>query len=288
MSTSKASAPPESTLKDSFQEIKGIGPAIERSLHEAGILTFDQLASLTPQEVFDAIASAGGLSVERISQQNWIGQARALKGKTTAATKVPTPTEKPVETEERQHYATFTVEYLLDEENQVRRTRVVHIQSGQEKAWAGWQENRLANFLTRLTLPAKSDPATQMNPASGKARLTKLEVIPTTGAAARHLLHGGQPFEVRLTVDLSQVAIPENQSLAFAATVYARDMTDTSQQVVGKRRGAVAPANETIIPVSNLTLPAGVYRLEAAVELSWLSQEPYLQVMLEGNLLQVY
>ena len=288
MSTSKASAPPETSLKDSFQGIKGIGPAIERSLHEAGILTFDQLASLTPQEIFDAIDSAGGLSVERIGQQDWIGQARALRGKTATAALTSSPAKKPVEAEERQHYATFTVEYLLDEENQVRRTRVVHIQSGQEKVWAGWQENRLTNFLTRQTLPAKSEPATQMNPTGGKAHLTKLEVIPTTGAVARHLLHGGQPFEARLTVDFSQVAIPENQSLAFVATIYARDMSDTSQQVIGKRHGAVTPTNETTIPVPDLTLPTGVYRLEAAVELSWLSQEPYLQVMLEGNLLQVY
>jgi hypothetical protein len=193
------------------------------------------------------------------------------------------------EGDERQRYATFTLEFLLDEESQTRRTRVVHIQSGNEQTWAGWQEGRLINFLTRRARPAHANPQPPDHQGqAGQPRLTKIEILSTTGGITQHLLHDGQNFEAQLTLDLSRVAIPEDQSLGFAATIYARNMADGSQQVIGKRRGAVAPAAQTVIPIPNLSLPAGMYRVEAAIQLSWLSEEPYYQVVVEGNLLQVY
>jgi hypothetical protein len=54
---------------------------------------------------------------------------------------------QPGQPADRQHYSTFVVELLLDEHNDVRRTRVVHVQTGIEKKWAGWDEERLLAFL---------------------------------------------------------------------------------------------------------------------------------------------
>jgi hypothetical protein len=48
---------------------------------------------------------------------------------------------------DRQPYATFVVELLLDEQGNVRRTRVVHVQTGIERTWAGWDEERLIAIL---------------------------------------------------------------------------------------------------------------------------------------------
>jgi hypothetical protein len=44
-------------------------------------------------------------------------------------------------------YATFIVELLLAEHGDIRRTRVVHIQTGTEQKWAGWDEERLLSFI---------------------------------------------------------------------------------------------------------------------------------------------
>jgi hypothetical protein len=44
-------------------------------------------------------------------------------------------------------YATFVVEFLTDERRQVRRTRVVHVQTGVEERWAGWDAARLLRFV---------------------------------------------------------------------------------------------------------------------------------------------
>lgn len=52
---------------------------------------------------------------------------------------------------DEQGYETFVVELLVDERRAVRRTRVVHVQSGAEERWAGWDRERLLRFL--LTRP---------------------------------------------------------------------------------------------------------------------------------------
>jgi hypothetical protein len=48
---------------------------------------------------------------------------------------------------EQRPYATFVVELLLGQDGGVRRTRVVHVQTGAEQKWAGWDEERLLAFL---------------------------------------------------------------------------------------------------------------------------------------------
>ena len=128
---------------DDFKLIKSIGPAIERRLHVAGIHTFARLATLSPDEVAALIP---GLSAQRVAKQGWLRQARRLAPKQARARP-----HKEAATTGRQHYANFTVELLLDENDEARRTRVVHIQSGDADTWAGWEAARLVDFLDRHT-----------------------------------------------------------------------------------------------------------------------------------------
>ena len=46
---------------DDFKLINGIGPAIERRLHEVGVTTFAQLAALSPDGLATLVEGAGGL-----------------------------------------------------------------------------------------------------------------------------------------------------------------------------------------------------------------------------------
>jgi hypothetical protein len=48
---------------------------------------------------------------------------------------------------DRQGYEIFVVEFLKDERRQVRRTRVVHVRTGVEERWAGWDAARLLRFV---------------------------------------------------------------------------------------------------------------------------------------------
>jgi Helix-hairpin-helix domain len=116
---------------DDFRKIAGIGPVVAQRLKDAGILTYEDLARRAPAE----IAAVAGKSSESIASQNWVGQARELAG---ASLELSVP---------RQHYAAFQVEFLLESDNRVRRTKVRQHLTDVSDAWPGWDEERLIAFL---------------------------------------------------------------------------------------------------------------------------------------------
>jgi hypothetical protein len=145
-----ADSPPVPT--DDFSLIKGIGPILSKRLHNAGIYSYNQLESQLPAELAKKIK---GLSVKQIAKQGWTNQAHKLARKKTLAKIPPKVTPK---RNFHQHYENFTIEFLLDEKNRIRRTRVVHIQSGDAATSPGWGTDQLIDFLARNTgvrIPAK-------------------------------------------------------------------------------------------------------------------------------------
>lgn len=71
-----AAPPPAPVAPDDLKLIKGIGPVLERRLHELGVRSFADLAALTParvKEIDEAIEFPG-----RIERERWIEQAREL------------------------------------------------------------------------------------------------------------------------------------------------------------------------------------------------------------------
>lgn len=67
-------------LRDDLKMIKGIGPAIEKTLNELGIFRLHQVAELTDYDV-DRIARRLRGFRARIYREDWIGQARTLGAK---------------------------------------------------------------------------------------------------------------------------------------------------------------------------------------------------------------
>jgi len=63
--------------RDDLTKIKGIGPAIEKTLHELGIFRFDQVAEMIEYDI-DRIAKRLKGFRSRIYREDWIGQARTL------------------------------------------------------------------------------------------------------------------------------------------------------------------------------------------------------------------
>ncbi|MDH3615251.1 MAG: hypothetical protein OEQ90_02145 [Gammaproteobacteria bacterium] len=63
--------------RDDLKQIKGIGPAIEKTLNEMGIFRFQQIADLSEYEI-DRVAQHLKGFHSRIYRENWIGQAREL------------------------------------------------------------------------------------------------------------------------------------------------------------------------------------------------------------------
>ena len=65
------------TLRDNLKHIKGVGPAIEKTLNEMGIFRFQQIADMSEYDI-DRVAQRLKGFHSRIYRENWIGQAREL------------------------------------------------------------------------------------------------------------------------------------------------------------------------------------------------------------------
>ena len=171
---------------DDFQQIQGIGAAIDRRLHDAGILTYTDLAALTPEQIAASLAGMAGLSSARITSQDWAGQAGRLAG----------PADPPLPSEPDQHYASFHVEFLLGVDGSVRRTKVHHHQSGIDEAWAAWDEDRLLALLrdhiphTAARQPAK---AADMPPSATPSAAESETAVPSEAKPNRATASGNQP-----------------------------------------------------------------------------------------------
>lgn len=69
---------PINGARDKLQAIKGIGPAIEKTLNEMGIFRFQQIADMSEYDIDRIAQRLKGLR-SRIYREDWIGQARDLR-----------------------------------------------------------------------------------------------------------------------------------------------------------------------------------------------------------------
>ena len=74
----------ESHDVDDLKLIKGVGPAIEKTLNEMGICLFSQIAAMSEYEI-DRIANKLKGFRSRIYREDWIGQARDLHDQKVAS-----------------------------------------------------------------------------------------------------------------------------------------------------------------------------------------------------------
>lgn len=330
---------------DDFKIINGIGPAVEARLHRVGIYTFAQLANLTPADIAASVSDLSGLTAERIIKQDWLGQARQLSRESTPmesqkdtenviepdqhsrfAVKLEEDIQTPMEPQQHaqlevepqedakaqnglQPHATFTVELLLNEDNEVLSTELVHVQSGEKESLVGWQASQLIDFLvqraglkllpveTSPPIPEVTSPAPLPAAPTGALNVLHLRELETVSVATNDqcgILPSDQPFDVRLTLDFTDVKVPGNSALNYKANIYARRLGDRRRQTVGETQGTISviPEDKAIINVEGTALQQGIYRLEAAVKLTMTAMDtplqPELMAHMKGGLLQIY
>ena len=71
------------TLRDDLKQIKGVGPAIEKTLNELGIFRLSQVADMSEYDI-DRVAKRLKGFRSRIYREDWIGQARDLQDRQTS------------------------------------------------------------------------------------------------------------------------------------------------------------------------------------------------------------
>ena len=67
----------ETDTSDDLKMIKGVGPAISKTLNEMGVFRFEQIANMSEYDI-DRVAKRLKGFRSRIYREDWIGQARAL------------------------------------------------------------------------------------------------------------------------------------------------------------------------------------------------------------------
>lgn len=256
---------------DDLKLIHGIGPAVEQRLHGVGIDTFAKLAALTPADIAASVSDLAGLTAERIHKQDWIGQARRLVIKPAAT--MQEETAVPPIVKESQIKAESQAATSLPE---VPRNGEI---SPVESEPAG--------------VTNENEPGVPLRPVKGLdgiLRLRSLEMIGSDVQAHPHFLSSDRPFEVMLTLDLSDVQIPIEAPLTYAVSLFGRSMSKPSRLLIGHEQGTMLPTGQAAIKVQGKALPRGLYRLEALVTLNQTVGEresrPGLTAQLEERLLQ--
>ena len=69
---------PDADEKDDLKQIKGVGPAIEKTLNDLGIFRFKQIAEMSEYDI-DRVAQQLKGFRSRIYRGDWLGQARDLQ-----------------------------------------------------------------------------------------------------------------------------------------------------------------------------------------------------------------
>jgi len=291
---------------DDLTRIGGIGTKIAERLHAAGVLTYADLASRSADEIIKLLPDVSGLSTARLD--SWRDQARDLAAAAdTAAEQAapPVPADAPGN---GQHYESFLVRVLLNEDGSIRMTTAQHIRTGAKQHWPGLEREALPDFIQTAIASATPSAKASTEPPPDQARQAEAAVTrpgepqpsPEHGAPAqarrassavvsveRTPLRAAEPFTITIAIDLADPASHADR-LAYSAIVVARPLTGGPKRTVAQSEGLIATTSSTI-SIDGAGLPPGAYRLDGAVSLREPgSDRPVdLAALAEGLLVQV-
>lgn len=317
-------------MPDDFTLIRGISQKTATRLHEAGILTYEKLAAMSPEEIVSRIGLGSGITAETISKKDWIGQAAKL---TEAVQAKEEPAEAKSSTSNL-HAMNYVVELFLEKSNEVSRTKMRHVQSGEEEEWPGWNELRLKDYFLRrselnlpksqqeasaskqvqsagqqlnaydtksenkaasTTIPGSANGGNQNPPSNGvgKPRLQALEIIPEKIGVPCRAFAQNQPFNVRLNLDMTDVATDNKAAMNYSLTIQARSLTNEGYETVTKGTGLITPSRNALLELQAAPLLPGVYQFAAALTLNSQTANPAAQqrqptALFKGGLFEVY
>ncbi len=92
-----------------------------------------------------------------------------------------------------------------------------------------------------------------------------------------------QPFNVRLSLDLSNIRVPDDTQFSYRASIYSKSLEGRPRQAVGETSGFIISTQKVTVSVEGLALPKGTYRLKAMVILNLMTTEPTPQSSLVAS-----
>jgi Helix-hairpin-helix domain len=137
----------DGSARDDLTRIAGLGQDIAHRLHEAGIRTYADLAGCSVGEIAKVLPGASPLLWGSI--HGWRHRAQQLARETAMS-----PERGGSAAGNGQHYESFIVRVLLNDDGSIRDTRMEHIGTGEVKRWAGWEHDAMLGFIKEAAAPA--------------------------------------------------------------------------------------------------------------------------------------
>jgi predicted flap endonuclease-1-like 5' DNA nuclease len=132
---------------DDLTRIAGLVQDSPRRLDEPGIRTYAELADCSAGEIAKVLTRCRSASFGYID--GWRQGAQKLAEGTAMPPKRGGPAAG-----NGQHYESFVVRVLLNDDGSIRDTRMEHVGTGEVKRWAGWEHDAMLRFIEETAAPA--------------------------------------------------------------------------------------------------------------------------------------
>ncbi len=163
-------------------------------------------------------------------------------------------------------------------------------------AVSGSSETHEKSALVPYDVPASEEVSTAPSlPARGLVgtlSIQAMEIVGSSSIGSHRLLHYDEPFDIRLTLDLSGLVVPEDARLKYKVSIYGKNRVSRSGQFAWESEGIFTPADTVTIELENNILPEGTFQLAASVILALpdmkLTPKAGSMALIDGGLVQVY
>lgn len=248
----------------SFRDLKGIGPATEARLYEAGVYTWEALGAAA-----SALAAVRGDGDTLREVANLVA-AQGTEAEGQAALRLPGG----------ERLEAFVLRMTLAADGEPRRCTVTHVRTVAEQAWAGWTPAELARFIEehsglrigpspteepsrngdRVAPPSQHRRASPSPQRPSRDHLVVLDAGKAIGGASR---------DIDLVVTTGRAA---GADFDYRATLAARRLgaggTGEGWTSLASHAGTCHPARELALRFPAVQLPAGIHRLQLLLKVN--------------------
>jgi hypothetical protein len=242
-----------------LKRVKGIGPKVEARLKDAGITSLGQLAR-TPVNELAAILEGltGKFDTDRIIRENWLAQAAALAVVLAADAGEDEPTKRV------RHNFTVEVQLAIAGRDIVS-SKVVHVQTGDEATWVGWDGQRIVAFIedrAGARSPASAAEAGRearsVPPSAPASDTDDVDVVDEPGLALHTFalvpatgpgVTGGGTITATLSFDTAVLALPADRVSRIKADVYEQRPPPEKSILVGSALADISPGEHVRLQI---------------------------------------
>jgi hypothetical protein len=243
----------------SFRELRGVGPAIEARLHEAGVHSWEALSQVVA--ALASVRSATGETAQDLS-------GRIAEHVAAAGARSPRPPNP-------ERNEAFIVRIVLADGGEPIRSTMTHVRTQTEKSSAGWSGSTLLRFIEEhaglgaasTATPAIAAPAAAAEQAAVAPARRPSRVHVAVLDAGKAIGGPSRDIEVVLATD----KVGDLTELEYQATLCGRPFGQaggpSAWTTLARQAGRVPVSDRLPLRFTGVTLPDGVQRLRVEVAL---------------------